>query len=83
MKRSAVGECTSFKGTKPGNTPDGYRAMWRHTRDIFDAAGVTNVVWVMNYMGLENWDCMIRDLWPEVPRLPRLCYLDCRARGGW
>jgi hypothetical protein len=38
--------------------------MWRHTRDVFNAQGVTNVVWVMNYMGFQNWDCMVNDLWP-------------------
>jgi hypothetical protein len=59
------GECTSFKPqTPPGNTPELYRAMWRHTRAIFDAEGATNVVWVMNYMHYDKWDCMVRDLWP-------------------
>lgn len=32
-----------------------YRAMFRHVEDVFAASGVTNVVWVMNYMGFERW----------------------------
>jgi hypothetical protein len=58
------GKCTSFKGRNPGNTVEAYRAMWQHTRSIFDAEGVYNVVWVMNYMGFKKWDCMLHDLWP-------------------
>lgn len=41
-----------------------YRAMWRNVRDRFDAAGVDNVVWVMNYMNYPKFDCMIEALWP-------------------
>ncbi len=28
-----------------------YVAMWKHVREVFDARGVTNVVWVWNVMG--------------------------------
>lgn len=45
-------------------TPAQYRAMWRTVRDRFDAKGVTNVVWVMNYMGYSGWDCIVDDLYP-------------------
>ena len=41
-----------------------YVAMWHNVRARFDARGVSNVVWVMNYMGWTNWYCMTRDLWP-------------------
>jgi hypothetical protein len=45
-------------------TPDQYRAMWANTENRFNALGVTNVVWVMNYMGFGGWDCMVNDMWP-------------------
>ena len=38
--------------------------MWRNVRTRFDARGVTNVVWVMNYMGWDGWQCATRGLWP-------------------
>ncbi|MDB5185807.1 MAG: hypothetical protein JWL85_330, partial [Candidatus Saccharibacteria bacterium] len=53
---------TTYKGTN--GTPADYRAMWQNVRNRFDALQVTNVVWVMNYMGFSTWDCMIKDLWP-------------------
>lgn len=48
----------------PRNTPQAYRDMWRHTRAVFDDVGVTNVVWVMNYMSYSRWDCLVGELWP-------------------
>jgi hypothetical protein len=45
-------------------TPAQYRAMWRTVRQRFDAKGVDNVVWVMNYMGYSGWDCIVDDLYP-------------------
>ncbi len=41
-----------------------YVAMWHNVRKRFDALGVNNVVWVMNYMGWHDWNCVIKDLWP-------------------
>ena len=38
--------------------------MWHNVRARFDALGVTNVVWVMNYMGWKDWNCVVKDLWP-------------------
>jgi hypothetical protein len=55
--------CTTLKGTSLGSPAD-YRAMWRNVHQRFAARGATNVVWVLNYMGFENWNCMIKDLWP-------------------
>jgi hypothetical protein len=52
----------AYKGS--AGTPADYRAMWANVRSRFNAAGVTNVVWVMNYMGFETWDCLVKDLWP-------------------
>ena len=51
-----------LKGTS-GTTAD-YVNMWHNVRARFDTDGVTNVVWVMNYMGYYTYDCMIGDLWP-------------------
>jgi chitodextrinase len=45
-------------------TPAEYRAMWRTVRERFDAKGVDNVVWVMNFMGYSGWDCIVDDLYP-------------------
>jgi hypothetical protein len=56
--------CLSYKTGASSGTPAAYRAMWANIRHRFDALGVTNVVWVMNYMGYVRWDCMVDDLWP-------------------
>lgn len=58
--------CTSggySSGANKGTAAE-YRAMWQNVRNRFDALGVTNVVWAMNYMGFVSHDCMIKDLWP-------------------
>lgn len=55
-------KCSGAKGNK-GTTQE-YREMWRNVRKRFDAQGVKNVVWVMNYMGWQGWDCAVKDLWP-------------------
>lgn len=55
-------KCSMYRGDK-GTTGD-YRAMWKNVRQRFDAKGVKNVVWVMNYMGYSGWDCAVKDLWP-------------------
>jgi hypothetical protein len=57
-------DCTGLRGDVPGNTPAAYRAMWRHARDVFDMEGVDNVVWVMNYISLPQWDCLVDEVWP-------------------
>jgi hypothetical protein len=38
--------------------------MWANVRRRFDARGVSNVVWVMNYMNYPPWDCVVDELWP-------------------
>ncbi|WP_162529654.1 glycosyl hydrolase [Nocardioides caldifontis] len=45
-------------------TPEEYRTMWRTVHERFDALGVDNVVWVMNYMGYPAYNCMIDALYP-------------------
>jgi hypothetical protein len=54
--------CTTYKGSF--GTPAEYRAMWRNVETRFANAGVTNVVWVMDYMNYSLWDCMVNDMWP-------------------
>jgi hypothetical protein len=63
---TAAPGCTAsqVKDTASSGTSEDYRAMWANVRARFDAAGVANVVWVMNYMGSEGWDCMVDDLYP-------------------
>jgi len=51
-----------FNGTS--GTVTSYVAMWHNIRARFDALGATNVVWVMNYMGWEGWNCVVEALWP-------------------
>jgi chitodextrinase len=51
-----------YKGTY--GSPAEYRAMWQNVRNRFDALGVTNVVWAMNYMGYQGHDCLVSQMWP-------------------
>jgi hypothetical protein len=64
-----------------GGSPAEYVAMWRHVRSIFTAEGVTNVVWVMNYMGASNWDCLVPSLWPGNDLVDWVMY-DPYSSGG-
>lgn len=54
------------QSTKPGTMGSAaeYVAMWRNVRARFDALGVDNVIWVMNYMNYPAYDCMLDDVWP-------------------
>ncbi|WP_051277284.1 Ig-like domain-containing protein [Marmoricola sp. URHB0036] len=54
--------CTTYSGGS-GTTAD-YVNMWHNVRARFDALGVTNVVWVMNFMGYEGWNCVENAVWP-------------------
>jgi hypothetical protein len=58
---------TIYKGS--AGTPAEYRAMWANVESRFNALGVNNVVWVMNYMGYSGWQCMVNDLWPGNSRV--------------
>ena len=60
----SVDHCTTPVAGASAGSPADYRAMWEHVRDRFDAAGVDNVVWTMNYMGATKWDCLVPQLWP-------------------
>jgi hypothetical protein len=61
---SGGGHCTQYKGKTPGNTPANYRAMWSNVHRIFAQEHVPNVVWVMDYMGYSQWECLWKDMWP-------------------
>ncbi|HEV2412924.1 MAG TPA: Ig-like domain-containing protein [Candidatus Saccharimonadales bacterium] len=64
-QQQACKSSSSFTGLKGNSgTPDQYRAMWQNVENIFHQEGVTNVVWVMDYMGYKNWDCLIPYMWP-------------------
>ncbi len=52
----------NLNGTS-GSTSD-YVNMWHNVRQRFDALGVSNVVWVMNYIGYVTGHCSTKDLWP-------------------
>lgn len=53
--------CTT-KGS--AGSPTDYVNMWHNVRARFDALGVTNVVWNMNYMGYSGWNCLVNQMWP-------------------
>lgn len=56
-------DCYTKSATGAGSPAD-YRAMWANVRRRFAARGVTNVVWVMDYMGYAPFDCLVPQLWP-------------------
>jgi chitodextrinase len=56
--------CGERAAVGTSGTVEDYKAMWANVRSRFDAAGVTNAVWAMNYMGHEGWDCLVDDLYP-------------------
>lgn len=60
----STGHCTTPRSTARGGSPADYRAMWRNVHDRFEARGVDNVVFVMNYMNWAPWDCLVDDVWP-------------------
>lgn len=54
--------CPGLKGA--AGSPAQYISMWQNVENRFKADGVTNVVWVMNYMSYQVWDCLVPQLWP-------------------
>lgn len=58
------GNCTTNGGSAAAGSPTDYVNMWHNVRARFDAKGVTNVVWTMNYMGYQAWNCLVPLLWP-------------------
>jgi hypothetical protein len=62
VKPNVGATCNPSNGDN-GTTAE-YRAMWQNVRNRFDALGVNNVIWVMNYMGFSNYNCIVSQLWP-------------------
>lgn len=56
-------ECDTKGEAKAGSAKE-YRAMWHNVRERFDAKGVDNVVWVMDYMNYSRWDCLVPKVYP-------------------
>ena len=56
--------CQASKDTDLRGTATDYVNMWHHVRERFDAKGVDNVVWVMNYMGYVSYFGCAEALWP-------------------
>ena len=60
----AAGCPTDMEYVGTSGTPADYRAMWRNVRERFDALGVDNVVWAVNFMSYSVLDCMTQEMWP-------------------
>ncbi len=58
------GNCTGNASGAASGSPTDYVNMWHNVRARFDAKGVNNVVWVMNYMSFSGWDCLVPQMWP-------------------
>ena len=63
------GNCTTNAAGANMGSPAQYVAMWTNIQKIFKqeyaATGTqSNVVWVMNFMGFDKWNCLIPLLWP-------------------
>jgi hypothetical protein len=56
--------CGSSFGKGTAGTTADYVDMWHNVRARFNARGVSNVVWVMNYMSYSGYACELNDLWP-------------------
>ena len=66
-----------------GGTPAQYIAMWRNVESRFRAAGVTNVVWAMDYQAppTGRYDCLVPRLWPGNNLVDWVIY-DTYSRNG-
>jgi hypothetical protein len=49
---------------KTGKSAADFVAMYRYVVTKMRSLGVTNVVWVMNYMGYKSWTSLFDPLWP-------------------
>ena len=52
------------KGSGSGMTAADYVDMYRHVVDMLRELGISNVVYVMNYMGFDTWADLVDDLYP-------------------
>jgi len=67
-------EVVARKGS--GYTATDYRHMYQHVVKRIRAAGVTNAVFVMNYMGAQKWmtTSWIKNLWPGASYVDWVAY---------
>ena len=56
--------CTGLTVKGTAGTALQYQAMWANVRARFDAAGVDNVVWVMDYMNYAPYNCIVDAVYP-------------------
>ena len=56
--------CTGVGTASQQGSPADYVQMWRNVYNRFNAAGVTNVIWGVNYMVYNGGTCIIKPLWP-------------------
>lgn len=75
------GNCASNASGASMGSPASYVAMWQNVRAIFNQEGVSNVVWVMNYMGYSKWNCLVPMLWPGNSNVDWVVY-DPYSGGG-
>ncbi len=54
--------CTTLKGTS--GSPSDFVNMYRYVHDRFAEDNVTNVVWAVDFMNYNPWDCLINLLYP-------------------
>jgi hypothetical protein len=80
---SAPGASCYLNPDATGGTPAEYIAMWRNVENRFRAAGVTNVVWAMDYQAPANgrYDCLVPLLWPGNSLVDWVTY-DSYSRNG-
>jgi len=60
----SAGSCTNTSAGGSNGSPADYVNMWQNVRNRFDALGVNNVVWNVNYMGWDYYNCLIPLLYP-------------------
>jgi hypothetical protein len=61
--------CPNLRQAANSGSPQDYRDMWAYVQGRFAAAGATNVVWVMNFLGYVGWDCLFPEMWPGNDRV--------------
>ena len=64
LSRGGAPSCPNLASNGAAGTTTDYVNMWHNVRERFDAAGVSNVVWVMNYLGYPDSYCAAKDFWP-------------------
>ncbi|MCU1361580.1 MAG: hypothetical protein JWN99_2869 [Ilumatobacteraceae bacterium] len=61
-------------GAGSGRTPADYVAMFRHVVTTLRAEGVTNAVFVMNFMGFEAWSSVADEFYPGADVVDWIAY---------